>query len=113
MALLVVSAIFLSPLGWTYYVWWALPPLAASLMRAGAVGSVRKTLLVAAAAIFGTPTLLVPVQSDWALGHLVSGTQVIGLTCLWLACVLESAIAVRAGLPAQNAWYGRVASERP
>lgn len=113
MALLLVSAIFLSPLGWTYYLWWAVPPLAAALIRERSIGSVRKALLVAAATIFGVPSLLLPVQADWVLGHLVSGTQVIGLACLWLACVLGSASAVRAGVPARNAWYGGVAPEPP
>jgi hypothetical protein len=112
MALLLVSAIFLSPLGWTYYLWWTLPPLLAVLLQ-NPRSKARDALLVSSAVIFGSPSLLLPIDPTWPLGHLVSGTQVIGLACLWLACVQESAVALRAGLPLRNAWYGRVAPEPP
>jgi hypothetical protein len=112
MALLLVSAIFLSPLGWTYYVWWTLPPLLAVLWQHPR-SKTRDALLVASAVIFGSPSLLLPIDPAWWLGHLVSGTQVVALACLWLACVHETAVAVRAGMPLRNAWYGRVAPEPP
>lgn len=112
MALLLVSAIFLSPLGWTYYLWWALPPFVAVLVQ-NPRSKTRNALLVASAVIFGCPTLLLPIDPTWPLGHVVSGTQFIGLAFLWLACVQESVVAVRAGLPLRNAWYGRVAPEPP
>jgi hypothetical protein len=103
MALLLVSAIFLSPLGWTYYLWWTLPPLAAVLKRnprpASSVGAIRNALLVVTVVIFGTPSLLLPILTTSVVGHLLSGTQFVGLACLWTACVLESATAVRASLP--------------
>jgi hypothetical protein len=54
LASLIPTSILLSPLGWTYYIWWALPPVAAVALSAERDG-VHRALLVASLAFFLVP----------------------------------------------------------
>jgi len=87
LASLIPTSILLSPLGWTYYIWWALPPVAAVALSSGR-DPVHRTLLIASGAFFLVPFVFL---STWL--PITANAAFLGLLCLCAASWRASALA--------------------
>ena len=78
--LLVTSAaLLLSPLGWTYYLWFLTPPVVAVVSTRATIGR-REVLLGLGLAGFLVPPFLPPVALQWSYGL---GTATFGSIYFW------------------------------
>ena len=87
LATLIPTSILLSPLGWTYYIWWAFPPVAAVALAAGR-DRVHRALLVASLAFFLVPFVFL---ATWL--PVTANAAFLGLLCLCAASWRASALA--------------------
>ena len=85
LASLIPTSILLSPLGWTYYIWWALPPVAAVALSAD---HVHRRLLLASIAFFLVPWIFL---ATWL--PFTANAGFLGLACLCAASWRASALA--------------------
>jgi hypothetical protein len=95
LASLIPTSILLSPLGWTYYIWWALPPVVAVALSAER-DRVHRALLVASTAWFLVPFVFL---STWL--PVTANAAFLGLLCLCAASWRASALAQSSGRSAR------------
>ena len=90
-SLLIVTALLISPLGWVYYLWLAVGPLAVVLRRLCSARDLRfEMTFVAMIGLLWFPRALV-LETPSILGTLIPGSVYgLGLLCLWGALVLDA-----------------------
>ncbi|MGH9383180.1 MAG: hypothetical protein ACRD2N_02660, partial [Vicinamibacterales bacterium] len=91
-ALSILTALLASPLGWVYYLWFALGPMAALWVS----GSLRQWPGPAILLLVATPGLLWPIVQTLLAQHARWGSLTIGSIYTWTTVALWSAVLLSA-----------------
>ena len=89
------AALLMSPIGWTYYLWWATGPLGAALIACWQTRPAWRRLLLAAAACFVLPlsTVLIgqpSIAASFTLGSIFTWA----LIAIWVAVISDDRLAL-------------------